>query len=265
MSSERNNLAAIMNCAGELVRSLEPSDIAEKSKLDYVTNMDHRLDEFLTRELTALTPGIPVLSEERPFDKVGADFWIIDPIDGTHNMMTGVPFFAVCAALFDDHGAKLAAVLDIAAAGLYLAERGHGATLNDKALRLPEQPSTLIALSSGVLDRMNAYPDIYNSIRETGKLRNLGSQSLHLAFVADGRFGLAVSEEARFWDDAAARLIAEEAGARYRSFATDGEDRFLSIALSQAPLKSLCAHPALFDEVEIFLSLLWSENKIHLS
>jgi len=257
MSADRKALAEIMQRAGKLVRELEQSDISEKAVLDYVTNVDHRLDAFLTRELAALTPDIPVYSEERPIERAGGDFWIIDPIDGTHNMIAGLPFFAVCAALFKDGAAYMAAVHDIASGSLYMAERDYGATLDGTPLKLPQQPSTLIAVSSGALDAMNARPEIYNPLRKLGKLRNLGSQALHIAFVADGRFGFTLSQEARFWDDAAARLIAEEAGARYRSFAADGEEDYLATGLSGAPLQSLCAHPALFDKTALLLSELW--------
>nr|WP_321454981.1 inositol monophosphatase [uncultured Cohaesibacter sp.] len=257
MSELTEKLALVMQEAKTLIEQLEPTSIEVKSKLDYVTNVDRKLDEFLTSRLPQLTPGISVLSEERPFELGKEDFWIIDPIDGTHNMMTGVPFFAVCAALFDKDGAKLSAVLDVVPGDIYVAERGKGATVNGQPLKLERQASTLLAVSSGALDAMNGRPEIYQPFRKLGKLRNLGSQALQLVYVANGKFGCALSQEACFWDDAAARLIAQEAGALYHSFAAENDADYMKLCMSKSPLKSLCAHPDLFKELVKLLSPLW--------
>jgi myo-inositol-1(or 4)-monophosphatase len=258
MSAEREALIAVMRAAAAVVAASPVSRVDEKASLDYVTDVDHRLDAFLTEALASLTPGVPVLSEERPIDFAGGGFWIVDPLDGTHNLMAGLPFNGVCAALFDGGRAVLSAVLDLSSGAIYSAERGRGARVDDRPLRLAAEASTLIAISSGALDALNGRPELYRPLRRMGKLRNLGSQSLHLVGVGLGRFGFALSEEARFWDDAAARLIAEEAGARYRSFAASDDD-FLAVALAKAPLKSLCAHPALFDAVAEIAARLWGE------
>jgi myo-inositol-1(or 4)-monophosphatase len=260
ISTERQALIEIMHKARDLVLSSELADISVKSPQDYVTNVDVKLDEFLTKSLAAITPGVPVFSEERPMARCSGPFWIIDPVDGTHNMMAGVPFYAICVALFDAEGARLSAVLDVVPGALYVAERGEGATRDGKILRIEGKPSTLIAVSSGALDAMNERADIYKPLRNMGKIRNLGSQSLQLCYVADGRLGLVLSQEARFWDDAAARLIAEEAGARYRSFADVGAGDFLDMAFSKEPLQSLCGHPGIFDAaVELMLEL-WPQR-----
>jgi fructose-1,6-bisphosphatase/inositol monophosphatase family enzyme len=258
MRGDRGALVGVMREAAAVAAASPVSRVDEKSTLDYVTDVDHRLDAFLGEALARLTPGVPVLSEEQPIDFAGGAFWIVDPLDGTHNLMAGLPFNGVCAALFDGGVAVLSAVLDLSTGIVYSAERGRGATADDRPLVLAPRPSTLVAISSGAIDALIDRPDLYRPLRRLGKLRNLGSQSLHLVGVALDRFGFALSAEARFWDDAAARLIAEEAGARYVSFAADDRN-FLSVALSKAPLKSLCAHPALFDEVAGLAARLWGD------
>ncbi|MEQ1407362.1 inositol monophosphatase [Neorhizobium sp. Rsf11] len=257
MMSELGTLGTVLRRAGDLVDSARFSDVTEKSELDYVTDVDLRLDAFLTEQLALLTPGIPVFSEERAMQRPTGAFWIIDPIDGTHNMMAGVPHYAVCAAFFDANEAQMAAVLDVAGQDLYLAKKGKGATLNGSPLRLTNKPSTLAAISSGALDALNERSDIYASLRTMAKIRNLGSQSLHLCYVAGGRLGFAISQEARFWDDAAARLIAEEAGACYHSFAASENGDLLELAFSKAPLRSLCAHPDIFESIDRLMTPLW--------
>lgn len=257
MAFDFDAFGEIMREARELVTNIRHSEIMTKSALDYVTDTDLRVDAFLTQKLATLTPGIPVLSEERAMERPQGAFWIIDPVDGTHNMMADIPHFAISAALFDGGEAQIAGVMDIAKQSLYLAEKGSGARVNGLSLRLAGKASTLLALSSGAIDALFNQADVYAALRKRGKVRNLGSQSLHLCYVADGRFGLAISQEARFWDDAPGRLIAEEAGAGYRSFAASESGDFLEVAFSNAPLCSLCAHPSLFDDTASLVSKLW--------
>ncbi|UTY46690.1 inositol monophosphatase family protein [Sinorhizobium fredii] len=261
MAFDFDAFTEILSEARELVTNIRHSDVMTKSALDFVTDTDFRVDAFLTQKLAALTPGVPIFSEERAMERPqeGA-FWIVDPVDGTHNMLADVPHYAISAALFDGREAQIAGVMDVVAQGLYLAEKGSGAQVNGLSLRLSEKASTLFALSSGAIDALFGQADVYRALRKRGKVRNLGSQSLHLCYVAEGRFGLAMSQEARFWDDAPGRLIAEEAGAGYRSFAALERGDFLDVAFSNAPLCSLCAHPDLFDEAARLLSKLWPVN-----
>ncbi len=250
-------LRKVMLAAGELVAGERHSTVVTKSPLDYVTDLDLRVDAFLTEQLEGLTPGVPVFSEERAMSRPEGAFWVIDPVDGTHNMMAGIPHYAICAALFDGTQALSGSVLDIVGGRLYVAEKDKGAAVNGQELRLRGEPSTLMGLSSGAMDAFLGHPDIYEALRRKGKIRNLGSQSLHLCKVADGQFGFTISQEARFWDDAAGRLIAEEAGASYRALAADSNEAFLDLAFTKKPLRSVCAHPDLFPDLENLLSKMW--------
>jgi myo-inositol-1(or 4)-monophosphatase len=251
-------LTRLFRDAGNIVSQSRIAHVTSKSRLDYVTDIDHRVDGFLTEGLARLIPGVPVFSEEREMERPEGAFWIIDPVDGTHNMLAGVPHVAVCAALFDGASAQIGAVLDVVAGRVYLAEKGKGATVDGERLTITGKASTLMGLSSGTLDALMTQPDIYRALRQKGKLRNLGSQALQLCYVADGRLGFTISEEARFWDDAAGRLVAEEAGARYRSFAAGSDEDLMRVAFSKRALRSLCAHPEEFSELSLLLSNLWS-------
>ncbi|WP_298982874.1 inositol monophosphatase [uncultured Roseibium sp.] len=258
MSVDQSALGEIIREAGRIVAQSSISRVETKSRLDYVTDIDHRVDDLLTEKLSKLTPGVPVFSEERAMKRPDRAFWIIDPVDGTHNMMAGVPHVAVCVALFEGLEAKVGAVLDVVADRFFIAEKGKGATVNGERLKRPQRPSGLMGLSSGTLDALMSNADIYRSLRKKGKLRNLGSQALQLCYVADGRLGFTVSKEARFWDDAAGRLIAEESGARYKSFAAETDEELMQVAFSKQPLRSLCAHPDEFEDVSKLLYKLWS-------
>jgi myo-inositol-1(or 4)-monophosphatase len=253
-------LGEIFRTAGGIVTQSRISRVETKSRLDYVTDIDHRVDDLLTERLSSLTPGVPVFSEERAMQRPGGDFWIIDPVDGTHNLLAGVPHIAVCAALFVGSSAQVGAVLDVVANRFYLAVKGKGATVEGERLVQPSKASSLMGLSSGTLDVLVSQSGIYKALRKKGKLRNFGSQALQLCYVADGRLGFTISEEARFWDDAAGRLVAEEAGARYRSYAAETDEDLMRIAFSKAPLRSLCAHPNEYQKLALLLSNLWSAH-----
>lgn len=248
-------LRDVLRRAGELAGRSGVRDTMKKGALDYVTNVDRELDVLLTAGLAADVTDAPVLSEERPIDGalgVGR-FWVIDPLDGTHNFLAGIPFTAISAALFDGDDVVLAGVCDLATAEVYLAERGAGCWLNGKRLTLPGVPPALVGLSSGAMDALMQRPDCYARLRQTGKLRNFGAQALHHCYVARGRLALAISEEARLWDDAAGRLVVEEAGGRYATLGRGG----WSLKSWQQPMRSISGHPGLVADARDLLSNIW--------
>ncbi len=255
----RAALEAVLGDAAELARSLAVSDISEKADLDYVTNIDTRLDSYLTAALGELTPGVPVVTEERLETQEGLSgrFWIVDPIDGTHNLVAGLPFVAISVALMAADGrAELGAVADLHAGEVYAAERGAGAVVDGRALLPADEPSSLFGVSSGANDDLVAHGQNYRALRGIGKWRNLGSQALHLCYVARGRFGLALSAEARLWDDAAGRLICEEATARYMSFTETSRGQDATISANE-PLRSVCGHAGVFERAVELMKPLW--------
>ena len=253
MSQAREQLRTVLTDAGKLARARSVTQVSEKAALDYVTNVDHELDRWLTEALPSVVPDAAVHSEERPMTGAGAKSWLIDPLDGTHNLKAGISFCAISAALFVEDEVVLAGVCEIGSGDIYLAERGAGSWLNDERLHASATHSGLIAVSSGAMDSLIRHPQAYARLRAVGKLRNLGAQALHLCYVARGRFALAVSQEARLWDDAAGRLIAEEAGSRYVAF---GGARLTPEDIKR-PGKSVCGHPDIFDMAAETFGEIW--------
>ena len=211
---------------------------------------DRRAHEHLVARLADLRPGDAVLSEEGSDDRVrlASDrVWIIDPLDGTANLIAGLPFYAVAIALIDNLGPRFAAVASCTDGNVWIASRGQGASLNGQPIHLPDTPqSELIVLSTGLLDRLQSFPDAYKSVRSVGKIRNLGSQALHLCSAASGRFAAVASKEARVWDEAAGGLIVREAGGVWHS-AADGADWTRPGALMEMEQNSVAGHPASSD------------------
>lgn len=240
-------VAAIMRGAIDRARAAQPQSRTQKAHQDYVTDVDLRIDRYLDDALGALIPGCPVLSEERAVDHTGrlARYWIVDPIDGTLNMMAGLPFYGIAVALVDHAGPRLAAIGAIAQGDIYAARRGAGAWKNGAPLAVGAQPrAPLIVLSTGLLDHLVAEaPGAYAALRQIGKIRNLGAQALHLCAAAEGSLAAVASIEARVWDEAAGGLILREAGGLWRSQADSADWCDPAAMMAIAQQRSIAGHP----------------------
>jgi myo-inositol-1(or 4)-monophosphatase len=255
---------AILTEAIDLAKRVRPSEATKKAHQDYVTDVDMAVDAFLESRLSALIPTCPVLSEERavvhngPLDR----YWIVDPIDGTMNLLAGLPFVGICVALANAHGPQLAAVASISDGAIFSAIKGDGAFCDGKRLQLLAPPSDLIVLSTGLLDQlMNGHADAYGALRRLGKIRNLGAQALHLCGVASGQFAAAASLEARLWDEAAGGLILREAGGHWQAASDKADWSQPQAMMAIRQQRSIAAHPAVFEDFRIALSPLFERPK----
>lgn len=249
MSDKLAALTDVAKRAAAVARTARPTLVEQKRPHDFVTDMDRRLETDIRTALASIFPGVSALGEESlgDADRMPERVLLIDPLDGTSNWIAGLPFAAVSIAYLEDGHSELAVVASIDSGTVYTAERGKGAWRDRAPLNTPPPTAALMALSTGLLDAM-ADTAIFAALRRFGKLRNLGAQSLHLCAVAQGSLVFNASCEARLWDDAAGRLIATEAGARYKaSIAQQDGSR------PAARQNSLCSHPDIFDEVHAIL------------
>lgn len=247
-----HRLRAVLETAATEARALAPTRADRKAHQDYVTDADMALDRHLQAALAPLVPDAPVLSEERAVGMTGdcAAWWIVDPIDGTANLIAGLPFVGISVALVDAAGPCLAGVASLHEGRVCLARRGGGAFAAVPGgplvpLVLPAAPPELVVLSTGLLDALMAAGGAgWQALRGVGKIRNLGAQSLHLAGVAQGRFAAVASVEARVWDEAAGGLILREAGGIWRSAAEGADWRRPAAVMAIRQQRSLACHPA---------------------
>jgi myo-inositol-1(or 4)-monophosphatase len=223
-SLERRVAIDAARAAGHLLKSGLPGSrhIAYKgSPTNLVTEMDARAEELIVERLSAAFPDDAVLGEERgaTAGRSGRR-WIIDPLDGTTNYAHGLPTFAVSIGLETDKRVELGVVFDPNLDELFVAERGRGATLNDRRLAV----STAATLDESLL--ATGFP--YN-IREAKDnnlteyaafcvraraVRRMGSAVLYLAWLATGRLDGYWELRLGPWDVAAGSLLVEEAGGR---------------------------------------------------
>jgi myo-inositol-1(or 4)-monophosphatase len=215
---------AVMNDAGVLLRShLGRSVSSAKGPFDLVTEADHAVESMFAERLSRSFPAHEMIGEERGLRRGEGESgycWVIDPLDGTVNFAAGHPCFAVSLALFRDGSPVIGWVYDPVHDEQFRAIRGGGATLNGSPIGPSADRSGVfpVGLSTGFIEWALACSGgemLAEVIRRFGKIRILGSQALHLCYVAAGRLRLAASVEAKLWDDAAGALIVTESGRRY--------------------------------------------------
>jgi len=221
-----------------------PAEVSRKGPdgLDFVTSVDLTLQARLQTELATLLPGSRVVGEER-FEGLGegnAPVWLVDPLDGTVNFVAGLPCYSMAVVLIRDGAPVLAAVRDIPHGVTYSAMAGSGAFVDSAPLRRSEHAARLAVLSSGLMrDLVANAPGVLGELLTSFKLRNFGSQALHLCHAAAGHLSLVASREARGWDDMAGALIAREAGLIYGHYGPD-------VPETGAEQMSLCTSTELF-------------------
>ncbi len=197
--------------------------ISNKGDIDIVTESDLASERLIIEHIRSYYPRHAILSEEAgasTHDAGDGEFkWIVDPLDGTTNYAHGYPCFCVSIALERAGKVILGAVYDPMRDEMFAAERGAGATLNGRRIRISETDDLNRALLCtgfpyDVRERDEFVRHFSNFIMHAQAVRRDGAAALDLAYVACGRFEGFWEEGLRPWDVAAGKLLVEEAGGR---------------------------------------------------
>jgi myo-inositol-1(or 4)-monophosphatase len=199
---------------------VEQLQVSVKGPGNFVTAADHRSEETLFRELSKARPGYGFLMEERGV-VAGPDKshrWIVDPLDGTTNFLHGIPLFCIAVALEREGEIVAALTYNPILDELYTAEKGAGAFLNSRRLRVAARKSLAeTVISTGIPHRGRG--DHARFLREcqflmgqVSGLRRTGSAAIDLAWTASGRFDGYIEHGLSAWDIAAGVLLVREAG-----------------------------------------------------
>ena len=216
-------IAAARKAARTLKRDfgeIEHLQVSLKGPANFVSAADRRAEEILRTELLKARPGYGFLGEEggKHEGSDPANTWIVDPLDGTTNFLHGIPHFAISIAL-ERAGTVIAGVIyNPANDELYTAERGKGAFLNDKRLRVAgrkRMQEAVIACGlphQGRGDLVLGRKEIAAVQETVAGLRRFGAAALDLAFVAAGRFDGYWERDLSPWDMAAGIIMVRESG-----------------------------------------------------
>jgi myo-inositol-1(or 4)-monophosphatase len=228
LAGTRSALINVMVRAAEkaartLVRDfgeVEQLQVSKKGPADFVSSADLAAEKAIRTELSKARPEFGWLMEESgkggPSD--ARSRWIVDPLDGTTNFLHGIPHWAISIAAETDGGIVAGVVYDPVKDELFWAERGQGAFMNSKRLRVSGRRSLDVALlATGMPFKGRAYASSYLAeldlvMNETAGVRRFGSAALDLAYVAAGRFEGFWEYALSPWDTAAGSLLVTEAG-----------------------------------------------------
>ena len=202
---------------------VENLQVSRKGPADFVTAADKRAEETIFEELNKARPGYSFLMEEGGVVKGVGDAaenkWIIDPLDGTHNFMHGIPHWCVSIALESKGRVEAAVIYDPVKEETFVAERSGGAWINGrKRLRVSNRSdleSSAIAFGSAHMDGVKQgvfIRELNNISLRAPMVRRFGAAALDLAYIAAGRLDGYWERGIKPWDMAAGTLIVKEAG-----------------------------------------------------
>jgi myo-inositol-1(or 4)-monophosphatase len=198
---------------------LDSLHVRAKGPADFVSEADLEAEAAIRSVLAAALPDAAWRGEESGYTNGSSDReWVVDPLDGTTNFLSGIPHFAVSIAL-REHGETLCGVVFQPLTGeLFAAERGGGATRNGVPIRISSRDRwEQVVLATGIphrgSDRHLSFAAELAALRErVAGVRRFGSAALDLAWVACGRFDGFWERGLHAWDVAAGNLLVREAG-----------------------------------------------------
>lgn len=197
-----------------------------------VTEADHASEKAIMDVIRNDFPGHQLLGEESGKLVQDSEYkWIIDPIDGTVNFAHGIPLNCVSIAIEKEGAIIMGAVYNPHINEFFFADKGKGATLNDKPISVSNETQVLKScLVTGFpytyINMPNGPLEIFDKLIRKGiPVRRIGSAAIDLCWVACGRFDGFYEHKLEPWDSAAGYLIVEEAGGKV----TDHENKQFSI------------------------------------
>jgi myo-inositol-1(or 4)-monophosphatase len=207
--------------------------VAKKAPADFVSAADLKAEQTIFEMLSKARPGYGFLGEERGMIE-GTDkthTWIVDPLDGTTNFLHAIPHFAINIALQREGAVVAAVTYNPISNDLFWAEKGKGAFVNDKRLRVAARTRMDEAVMAtgipflGHGQHATFLKELHQISQRVAGVRRFGSAALDLAWVAAGRYDGYWERDLNAWDIAAGILLVTEAGGRVTN--ANGEDDVL--------------------------------------
>jgi len=233
---------------------VENLQVSRKGPADFVSNADNRAEEIVFEELQKARPTYSFLMEESGTVEGtdGQHRWIVDPLDGTTNFLHSIPLFA-CAIALERNGEIVASVIyNPIMEELYTAERGAGAWLNNRRLRVAGRKKMSDAVIScgikvtGTSDDPRTLKQLAAISPTCAGIRRTGSASTELAWLAAGRIDGFWEARLGAWDVAPGLLLVKEAG----GFVTDYAGRANSIQNGEVVAGNEAIQAALLKSVQ---------------
>lgn len=260
MSTQSALLKVMSDAARKAARGLNRDfgelaelQVSRKGAADFVSAADIKAEQSLFESLTKARPGYSFLGEERGLIE-GTDkthTWIVDPLDGTTNFLHAIPHFAINIALQREGVVVAAVTYNPVTNELFWAEKGKGAFVNDRRLRVAvRQRLDEAVLATGIPflghgQHARFLKELHQISQRVAGVRRFGAAALDLAWVAAGRMDGFWERDLSAWDLAAGVLLVTEAGGKVTT-AEGGED---ILAAGSVCAANLDLHPLILERL----------------
>jgi myo-inositol-1(or 4)-monophosphatase len=206
--------------AGQILleKFLHVERITFKGRGNIVTEVDMEVQEEIFGILAAEFPEMKLLGEESPGEKADCGYvWIVDPLDGTRNYASGIPFFSTVVGLALDGEVLVGVNYDPQRNEMFEAEKGKGAFLNQHPIEISNKKAIKDAvigmdMSYDEQGAMNGFEVIESIWPEMQTVRIMGSSALGISYAAAGRTDLYFNHQLSPWDQVAGVLLVSESG-----------------------------------------------------
>ena len=224
---------------------VESLSVERKGHQDMVSEADRATESLIREAIAERWPGDGIVGEEhaRVHGSTGFD-WVIDPIDGTANYVSGIPHWCTVIACTENDNPVVGVICDPCTGEVFRASKGGGAFLGDRPMRVSEATAldagSVSAGVSGRSDPRAATALVGEILAGGGMFYRAASGALELAYVASGRLLGYVEDHMNSWDCFAALLMLEEAGGRHQGLAPGALDEGTPI---------VAAAPGVYDDL----------------
>ncbi len=221
------------------------NSVAMKGEADFVTAVDLAISQFIKEGLTALTPDIGFMSEEED-NEITVKRWILDPIDGTTNLIYGFNFSSISLAYFDGEKIDFGVIYNPFNKDLFVAKRGEGVYLNGEKLPIAKDRNLkecIVEFGAGATKKQfidESFVLGKEIFRNCLDIRRNCSSALAIAYVASGKLNGYFERNIKPWDYAAATLMLEECGA----ICSDWDGNPIQF---EKPSSFVCGTPKLYE------------------
>lgn len=226
--------------------------VIRKSVRELVSKADIESQKMLERILKKETPSYRVFTEERNIQKgypSGELFWIVDPLDGTHNYIAGLPFYGVSIALADLNHFYVGVVYLPFFDSLYWAVKQHGAYCNGEIIKTSENndfSKSMITYDNQFYLAPKSFESYQRLIERSFTTRIIGSAAYDLCLIAAGKIDARIWNNTKICDIAAGVTLITEAGGRITNFSGN--------PVNLSPCDAIASNGKVHDEIIAILN-----------
>ncbi|MCC8067611.1 MAG: inositol monophosphatase [Clostridiales bacterium] len=222
-----DEIISIIKSASGLFHNEEAAEnVTIKGRADFVTEVDLAVQKTICKRLAAKYPDIQFMGEEKDNSDIDFDkaVWILDPVDGTTNLIHHYQENCISLALYECHRVVAGFIYNPWHDELFFAKKNGGAFLNGEPIHVREcsdLADCLISVGTAPYSHERAdfvFHQIKNVFLRVADIRRIGSAALELAYIACGRLDAYFEPNLKPWDFAAGMLIVAEAGGKVTDF-----------------------------------------------